>query len=252
MTTENNQVVEETEVESTEEAVNRTGKVRKTLDIGKELINNMEEEETSKIGSLEGTIHFVSALGLGSQKQVKKVDGKSKHYPLIVGVKLRTDNDIEVPVIDVLLDKHTGIKASDIGSRKVKKDEEFSLNLYELMFFITRVEYGGLITRGDDTQGVYFSAKSTSFNEGKAKLPTPTINFRMGTGSIKEHIETVDTEVEPKKWEIKPEYAESFGKLIRPRQTRKRGGSKANQLPASVVTSIAINKLITDAVTKED
>lgn len=211
---------------------------------GSALIASMTDEQREALGSKSNTLHFQNLLGL----QSKKADRVGKAREVIdsfkpVGVTLVSDIDIEVPVIDVLKDKNTGIDtATDIGSRSIKAGEPFDLTYYEFMFLIVRDEYSGFCDRDGDPHGVYFSPKMPAFWRGEAKLPTPTINFTKD-GSPKEHMLSIDVQNAEGKWSIMPEYQDKFGALLRKAAPTRAAGTKKNTATPTVV-AVALKNIL--------
>ncbi|MED1746650.1 hypothetical protein [Brevibacillus borstelensis] len=208
---------------------------------GQEIIDSMTDEERKILSSKSGTLHFKHLLALGSVRY----KGNSKP----VGVALVSDEDISVPVIDVLKNKETGIDVEkDISYRDVKAGEEFYLTYYEFMFLIIRDEYAGFLEANGDPYGAHFSPKLHAFmdkSRKEVKLPTPTINFAKGTGSIKtkENMFDIDELSPDGKWVIKPGF-ERFAPLVHNGRRRKRRGKKENEsrgnIPYPVPTLRAI------------
>lgn len=112
---------------------------------GTEILATMDEAQRAALGSESGTLHFVQLLGLASKKSSRRVSPtESKDCSTPVGITLYSDKDIEVPVIDVLKDKNTGIDPeTDITYVSVKAGEQFDVNYYEFMYLILRDEYAG-------------------------------------------------------------------------------------------------------------
>lgn len=209
---------------------------------GTTLYAGKTEEERQVLGSKSHTLHFQYLLGLASRqttRKTSKTQAVSSATP--VGIVLVSDEDISVPVIDVLLDKDTGIKPEDIGEREVKAGEEFIVTYYEFMYLIVRDEYACVCCDGDREGGVYFAAKMPAFLNGKTKLPTPTINQRKG--AIKQTIVTIDEKDESGQWQIKEPYREKFGKLIQKTVTQ-RSANQKNAIPTAVAVALAMQEIL--------
>ena len=202
----------------------------------------MVEQEVTKLGSKSGTLHFITLLGLASKESRRKVGENYLPCPTTVGVRLQTDETILVPVIDVRKNKDTGITSEDIKVRTIQAGEVFDLNMYELMFLVTKEEYGGFISRNGNPQGVYFAPKMHKFNTGEAKLPTPALNFKSGTGSIKAEMLVIDEKVD-NKWGIKSEFAEQFGGLF-----EKKEKVKKVAVPTPTVVALALRQMLEEKV----
>lgn len=209
------------------------------LNIGRQIINEMSDEEFSRLGSKSGTLHFVQLLGLGSKRTTRTMSSKDKDYrpwSTPVGVTLYSDEDIMVPVIDVLKNKDTGIDPEkDITYREVKAGEKFHLTLYECMFLLLRDEYAGFCEANGNERGLRLTCKLSAFMRGDAKLPTPTLSFERNSlikyadepyrSPIKAGIVEIDEPFDGG-WRIKPEFAEKFGPLLKNNKKRRRTSNK--------------------------
>ncbi|WP_079913064.1 hypothetical protein [Paenibacillus sp. 32352] len=201
---------------------------------GKQLRYAMSQEEQDSLGSKWSTLHFIKLLGLESI-QVTRNNGGTDMKP--VGVLLVSDIDIDdVPVIDVKLDKDTGVDIErDIEYRKVKAGEEFALSYYEFMFLVLRDEYAAFVSF-EGFKAVCLSTKTAEFLDyidesgdfkvlegednpvgyNRIKLPTPTITFVkvkdedgnvINFGSIRDnHIFSIDEQLANQTWRISPEF----------------------------------------------
>lgn len=230
-------------------AVAKAAKTRKPaanaelVEKGKEIIATMNPEERAKLGSMSSTLHFVHLLGLGSKKGTRRISQTENEVcSTPVGVTLRSDVDIKVPVIDINKNAVTGIDPEkDITYREVKAGEEFDLTYYEFMFLIIRPEYSGYCEANGQPDGCYFSAKCPAYVRGDAKLPTPTINFK--SGSIKATMIDIDEQGPDGKWRIKPQYEEKFGPLL-----RKARPQRARTASDAVPTAYAISAALREAL----
>ncbi|KUP22083.1 hypothetical protein [Paenibacillus sp. DMB5] len=209
--------------------------------LGKQIKAAMSPEELEYLGSKWNTLHFKELYGLNSI-QTTRNEGGTDMKP--VAILLETDIDIDdVPVIDVTIDKDTGINLeTDIGSRQVKAGEEFCLSYYEFMFLVIRDEYAAFVNYGG-YKAVCLSVKTAvKFDEqdgksyefleidedlnyrllevedspGRVRLPIPTITFVQGKdengngfnfGAIRDHLEAIDEKTNDGKWKIKEKYA---------------------------------------------
>lgn len=224
----------------------RTSANYKTIAKGEKIYEAYTDEQKDKLFSLEGTIHFVTLLGLGATKSglLKSSDGIVKYAIKVVGVTLKTDIDIEVPVISVLKNIKTGINPEDVSSRRIKAGDSFNLNMLEVMLFITKPEYGGYITRDGDTRGVHLSARTNNYYSGKDKLPSPGLIARPGTGALRESTVEIDEQISPSFRAIKAEYQEEFGALLKKPKKRVKPASKpVGEVSSSAITDILKNIL---------
>lgn len=209
---------------------------------GNAILAGKTDEEKEKLGCKSDTLHFQFLLGLASKKSTRRVSqNETKGCSTAVGVALVSDEDITVPVIDILKDKHTGIEPEDISYREVKAGELFYLSYYEFMYLIVRDEYAGVCCNGDGEKDIYFTAKMPAYLNGKTKLPTPTINMRYE--SIKKSIVNIDEKGADGEWFVKEPYAEKFGALIK-KQTPKRSAGNKTATPKSTLVAVALKDIL--------
>lgn len=214
------------------------------LRTGQEVYASLSEEERAKLGSLSHTLHFVRLLGMASVKSTRRVSPTQvEECSTPVGVELVSDIDIDVPVIDILKNKDTGIDPeTDITYRRVKAGEHFIVSYYELMYLVLRDEYNGRFEANGDPKGAYFSAKMPAYFRGQQKLPTPTLHFQ--SGSVKAAMVDIDyKDPETGQWRPKPEYEEKFGPLFR-KVTPRRASGKRVTVPQQTLTALALQKII--------
>lgn len=190
-----------------------------TVKLGQELLSNFDDVGT--LGKHSNSLHFISLLTMktkytnsGRLRVAPSDIGAHKPNPNVVGVRLRTDITLNVPVIDVLKNKDTGIEPDDVGSRQINAGEEFIVNMYELMYLVTRKEYAGSFSFNSESDCVYFLPKLSDYESGRDKLPTPALYFRRGR--IGDHEERIDIGNASEGKSLKPEYEESFGALLTP------------------------------------
>lgn len=244
----NNKVTGATPAANAPAAAGTASKGKKTeaneviLAQGNEILASMSEEQRAALGSKSHTLHFVRLLGLASKKSSRRVSAtESKDCSTPVGITLVSDEAIQVPVIDVLKNKDTGIDyETDVTYREVAAGQEFDVTYYEFMYLILRDEYAGFCSNGEDARGVYFSPKLPAFWKGEAKLPTPTVNFKVG--SVKASMIDID-EKGPNGWVIKPQYAEKFGPLMKKSTPQRASGAKSTT-PAPTVVAMALQKIL--------
>jgi hypothetical protein len=198
---------------------------------------------TKLVGSLSHTLHFVTLLGLGSKRSVRRTGEGNVDCPSTIGVTLTSDRPIKVPVIHVLKNKDTGVETKDISFRRIVRGREFHLNMYELMFLMVRTEYAGFMTHNGDPQGVYFSPKMSNYHRGEALLPTPTLSFKNGLGSIKQGMFQIDYKDENGVWKIKESYLKEFGSLITVKEVKKEKEEKVSY-PAPTAVALALGHLL--------
>jgi hypothetical protein len=213
------------------------------LEFGNSILEGMGAEFKA-VGAMSNTLHFVSLLGLASKHSVRRTSEGNTNCSTTIGVTLVSDKSIKVPVINVLKNKDTGLEASDISYRRVKRGIPFNLNMYELMFLMVRKEYAGFMEYKGDSQGVYFSPKMSNYHRGEALLPTPTLSFKTGGGSIKENMIDIDEKVAGHGWTIKSDYQKDFGALIPQKVVRTEKADKS--FPAPTAVALALGKLFED------
>lgn len=205
-----------------------------------EAYNAIPEEEKAAFGRDRASLVFVNTLGLQSRKRTRMTSGSTPIDSFeTVGLKLKSDKPVSVPVIDIRHNQLTGIPEGAIGSKDVAAGEIFVLSMMEFMYFIIREEYSGACSDGrGDTAGLTLAVKLSKMFSHEAQLPTPTLNFK-GGGSPKENQEAIDTKTGDDKWEIKPEYAEKFGALLeRKTPVRAGGGAKKDEDRQAVVANM--------------
>ncbi|WP_080833575.1 hypothetical protein [Cohnella massiliensis] len=224
----------------------RSSAYLKRLAFGEEIIQSLSKEQREYLASKSGTLHFVQLLGFQSipGKRSIGVKGKKEKCPTKVGITLRSDEDIEVPVMDILLNNVTGINPKqDISFRKVKANEEFDLSYYEMMFLIIRDEYAGYFcSPNGDPRGGYVSFNNwKAFENGEVKLPTPMIQLKRNRPEktksayeklirpITEYILPIDEKDPDGNWIVKPQYREKFGPLLEKMLTDKAEGKKRSK-----------------------
>lgn len=208
-----------------------------------EVLATMSEEERSTIGSKSDTLVFKTLLGTNAQKSQRRVQGSERaDCPKTVGALFVSTEDIEIPEIDVTLNNKTGIEPDQVQWKSVKAGEEFQLSIYEVMYLITKPEYGGFASYEGNPRAVQFIAKTKAFLENKAKLPTPTLTLEKGMGSIKASITEIDEKVGGV-WKVKDQYAEKFGPLYQP----KRGTRTAKpSIPSATASAFAVQKILSE------
>jgi hypothetical protein len=212
---------------------------------------DLNKKEYEKIPCKSDKLHFKSLLGLSSKKtnsnisrrrakegSDQKFEENTKTFSLPIGVRLKTDIDIEVPNLkDVTKNKDTGINLEeDIEYKTVTAGETFDLTLYEFMYLIIRDEYGGYLKVEGKDFYAHLSVKLPAFWRGDAKLPTPTIVFEKGYGSARSSILDIDEKTE-QGWRIKPEFKERFGPLFNFYNSNNKRKSKRNNKGKGKVNS---------------
>lgn len=219
---------------------------------GIELINAMNDDEYKKIGSKADTLHFIALLGLASKKtnsnisrrkentpQGIEVKVQTKDFPTTIGVRLKTDIDIErVPFLKNEIDenglhkvtknKDTGIEPEqDFEYKTVKAGDIFDLTMYEFMYLIIRDEYGGYLKVDVEDFYARLFAKLPAFWRGDAKLPTPTIVFESGKGNTTAKGTIIDIDMNNDgNWSIKPEFSQRFKPIFDLYQSRRKRKTK--------------------------
>jgi len=227
-------------------SANKSGRVKSAADQvraqGEAVIESLTDEERAIIGSKSNTVIFKVLLGLASKRSNRRVsEGQNNACSTpIAGVYVLTE-DAEIPRINVELDNETGIDPDkDITWVLQKAGEEFDMTHYEFMYFITQPQYAGEFAVEGNSKGGFFSAKLPNYLNGKAKLPTPVVNIR--GEAIKANIVNIDEKVGDK-WQIKEEYKERYGALIKPRVAVRTSGAKKESNNQHSL-SIAIGQMI--------
>lgn len=193
---------------------------------GDAILSEMTDEERAVVGSKSHTLIFKTLLGLASKRSNRRVtDARNLDCSTAVGGIYVSTEDIKIPRISLELNEETGIDPEkDIVWVDQPANVPFDLTKYEMMFFITQEQYGGEFATETNPNGGFFSAKLPNYLTGKQALPTPVVNLR-GT-AIKANITDIDQKNEADVWEIKPEYKERYGVLIKPKQPTRTGGAK--------------------------
>ncbi|WP_289137755.1 hypothetical protein [uncultured Brevibacillus sp.] len=249
-------------------------------DLGDKIIKGMSRNDRENLSCKSETLHFVRLLGLDSKRTTRTVykngeriyDSGINGSPVPIGITLRTDDDINVPVIDVTINKDTGIDIEkELSYDVVESGKEFQLTLYELMFLMLEDKYAGFFEVNGDPFGVKMELKTNQFihvdedgnieikviedEEGikKLKLPTPTVKFV--EGSIREGIVAIDEQGPDGLWRIKQGY-EKFDKLIvNKKSVIKKAQRKANKSNtprnSTVATKPASNNSVNSGFVKQ-
>lgn len=185
---------------------------------------NIRSQYTADQKALEGSksdkVAFVCALGDPNKKQARVEGKQSIDSYAVVGYKFKALEDMTVPFAPIKEGFKSLTDVEPATEKPVKAGEVFALNLVETAQLISRIEYAGKFCGEDET--VVLSVKASKSRE--ELLP---ILSKQGAGSIKSNMEliaemqgaTADSKGTPV---IKPEFADSFGKLY-VRKTAKRG-----------------------------
>lgn len=198
---------------------------QRLIDVRKSL-ESMPDEEYKYLASKSGTLHFVDLLGFQAIPDRRSIKNGEKQSTIKkVGITLFSDEEIEVPVIDILKNHIDGIDyKTDVTFRRVKPQEYFHLSFLELMCLIVRDEYCGYFEANNDPRGGIVSFYWKDYDSGKAKLPTTTVRFKPNRRTkispkhaerivpIKANIIPIDKN-DSGYWEIKAGY-EKFGPLL--------------------------------------
>lgn len=185
---------------------------------------NIRSQYTDDQKALEGSksdkVAFVCALGDPNKKQARVEGKQSIDSYAVVGYKFKALEDMTVPFAPIKEGFKSLTDVEPATEKPVKAGEVFALNLVETAQLISRIEYAGKFCGEDEV--VVLSVKASKSRE--ELLP---ILSKQGAGSIKSNMEliaemqgvTADSKGTPV---IKPEFADSFGKLY-VKKTAKRG-----------------------------
>jgi len=183
------------------------GSIRNTAEFPKELE-----------GSNSAAIEFVSCLGNPAKKAPRVAPGgETVDAPTTVGYKLKALKDISVPVSQIKAGFRSLTDTEPVTWKNVKAGTTFDLNSNETGFLASQPEYAGTFTGADKT--VVLSVK---FAKDRNEVPLPVL--RMVSGAIKDSFEEIAIQPDPanpKKFSVKPEYAEKFGVLFVARTAHK-------------------------------
>lgn len=223
---------------------------------GAAIYNSLSDEERAQLNSASGKVHFLSLLGancMPTSRVVKDASGASTQVPsnAVVGLRLKTDIDLEVPVIPFKKIPHDIATIPDFDTiqyRTVHAGEEFFLNRVEGMYLFTLPKYGlnGYCEAQGDPRAVALVPK---FSEAYRKngLPTPSWRFTDPKyGQIKSNMVLVDETDANGGIVLKPDYAEAFADLAVVRVGRRSGGVSASNTPTGVKISLAIASLLSN------
>lgn len=174
---------------------------------GGNILKIMGNERKKKLGNKSAKLHLKNLL-------VIKQKGNSDFLvDKPVGMTLVSEEEIQVPVIDVLKNNKTGINpTTDISYLTVNAGEHFSISNYEFMYLIVRDEYVGFCSFDNDKEGAYFLPNFENYFSGKNKLPYPKL---YSSYSYNPEPEKIYQEAEDGSIKIIPQYVEKFGALLR-------------------------------------
>lgn len=218
---------------------------------GRQIRNEMSEEEKQLERSKSDTIAFVCALGDPRQSQPRKQGNENIPSYRVVGYEFKALEDVDVPVVRFnRFPEHLMDVVPNFGETVHRKaGEVFHLNLYETGLFISRLEYGG-----------QFSGEGTVV-EVMARFaqdrPVPLVVLKkagVNGGSIKENIKLIATVegADPSRnikgtLVVKPEYEDTFGPLFERRSTGGRRVSAPKASTPSLDLAAALRGYLTKA-----
>lgn len=183
---------------------------------GEQIITSMTEEEKAILGSKSNTLIFKGLLGTQKTSQAKTGKGgvrEPSYKP--VGLKLEVTEDTQIPQFPVTRTRaKDGLDPSEITYVTAKAGETVVLSLFEFMYLVSRPEYSGYVTVGNDPKGGCLGVIAKKFNDpvDPDKLPKPSFNYTNG-GTPKDSMTPIDRKNDAGNWEPLPEYAEKFGAL---------------------------------------
>lgn len=186
---------------------------------GENIRANYDDESKNVEGSKSNTLLFVIPLGNPAVQQKRVEKGTNLASSLVVGYRLKTLEDITVPVCEPG-DSGEHMDYKSISEKPVKAGEEFDVSLPELGLLISRIEYGGVINTKEDPVQLHVTITGTR-NEPLTVLKRPD-------APIKDKILDIATKDATGKWTVKPEFAEKFGHYFT-RKSALRGGSSGQK-----------------------
>lgn len=144
---------------NTAPAAKKTGGKNDLVEVGRQILMGMTEEQRNALGSKSNTVAFVAVLGnpfvkakrrAGSEKVNGVVQKNENNKPIGVDVDCSSPvgflfkaltEDVEVPVISGKFTPKTGCTHKDIGSKLIKAGQYFPLTPLEAFVFGIREEY---------------------------------------------------------------------------------------------------------------
>ena len=226
-----------------------TAAKEKFAEVGKAIYRNLSTDQKNELNSNSDKVSMITLLCADSQPTMRTENGQTTPSSAVVGMKLRTEIDLDVPVIPFQKAPHDLKSIPDIATlqyRHVAAGSEFVLNRVEAMYLITLPQYklNGYCSYNGEAKAVQLAAKlSKTYTNGG--LPTPAFKFTDSEkGSIKTNMESVEVNNNGT-WELKPEYAEAFADL----RVVRAGGRTTDGMPASkaqqgVLASLAIYSIL--------
>ena len=251
------------------------------VEAGKLALQNMTEEEKSKLGSASGDLVFMYMLGNPNKKATRRVgiernpDGtpkldaaqnrinKDEECSDPVGFVFKAMKEVTVPVISAALTTQTGFTSEDVTYKTYPAGSEIIFTYLELFVLGCQEEYslkfGAEVTdeagnKTIDPKGFRLDIKMATYlnkdKEKKVALPSPSPALE--SGAVKAHMVDIckKNEKDPVTgmpvW-TKAEYGEKFGILFarKNRTSVSRAGGEAAPKPdkANVMAAICRNIL---------
>ena len=223
------------------------GKEDKLAKAGASIYKGLTSDQKNELNANCKNISMIHLLCAESQATTRTAGNQTKIPTFrVVGMKLRTEIDLDVPNIPFQKPPHDLKVIPDINSIQrvhIPAGSEFVLTRVEAMYLFTEPAYklNGYCSYNGDEKGVQLAAKMGE-NYQKGGLPTPAFKFRdvEKNGSIKENMEAVDRKG-ASGWALKPEYAEKFKDLLVVRSgTRTSDGMPASKQNQGTLASLAI------------
>lgn len=218
---------------------------------GRSIYRGLTSDQKQDLNANEDKISMIHLLCAESQATTR-TEGGTKGIPSfrVVGMKLKTEIDLDVPNIPFQKPPHDLKSIPDISTIQythVPAGSEFVLTRVEAMYLFTLPQYklNGYCAYNGQPGAVQLAAKIGE-NFQKGGLPTPAFKFTdSSAGSIKTSMEAVDVKGATG-WELKPEYAEKFADLLVVRTgTRVTDGMPASKERMGTLASLAIYAALT-------
>ena len=167
-------------------------------------------------GSRSDDIEFITCLGNPAKRAPRVKGTETLDASLVVGYTFKALKDIQVPVSPFKPNFHSLTDTETPTFVEVKAGTIFHLNPNETGFLASQPEYAGAFTGNGNS--VVLSVK---FSKDRNEVPLPVL--RKTSGAIKDSLlDIADQDKEnPKKFTVKPEYAEKFGILFAARKSSK-------------------------------
>lgn len=213
--------------------------------LGYQKISAMTDDEIKSLGVNSNDIEFISLIGNTFSKVSRKTGDKAALGSESVGLIVKNVSDAPIEYLEF---PQKSKKVMDVDFSAPKKavaqpGEEFQLNWVEAGYLITRDQYAGTFSGGDDANRVIRYAPVSPKEPGRL----PTTKFNLAGGSIADYTIEISDDVENRV--VKPEFAAKFSIFAEKNvaTTRTRSGSPKSKVNLSAVAaSTAFDAILGD------